>query len=70
MHKIGEVTNGSLRLNTANILDYDENGNEQQYPNGRKGQCEVDGVCTECMLSDITQAIFHIPGDVYVIGNK
>ena len=57
-----------LTLDKARIVDYDENGNPSQYPNVRKGQCDAPRVCTECIVSDVAELVYHVPGDVYVIG--
>ncbi|KAL5010376.1 hypothetical protein ScPMuIL_012681 [Solemya velum] len=66
--KVGNYKNNGLQFDEVIARDYASNGSELIWPNFRKAQCEDFSKCMDCTVDDRVSGIYHIPGDMYVIG--
>ncbi|KAL4228424.1 hypothetical protein ACF0H5_011471 [Mactra antiquata] len=65
---VGYLSNDVMLIDKEKIRDYDVDAIETRYPNLRRGTCPRNDRCDECVMEDLKDYYFHVPGDFYIIG--
>ncbi|KAL4228423.1 hypothetical protein ACF0H5_011470 [Mactra antiquata] len=65
---VGYLSNDVMLIDKEKIRDYDADAIEKRHPNLRRGTCPRNDKCDECIMDDLKDYYFHIPGDFYIIG--
>ena len=66
--QVGTYGSSQLNLNIGAIKDYDKNGNVLKWPNIRTSQLPDNTTSLRCLADKKMESLYHIEGDLYVIG--